>query len=958
MDKKENRIAVIGPAQSGKTCLAIGLFSTSTKGFTIEHVDQDGRAYLDDLKAFLSQGKWPAATNLGTNKNLRFDFCKEGKAPIRVSFPEFSGELLGSDEDFNAFANANFRDLEGAVLLVNPGADAFQSGDPLMLADTMAQYKRVISFLRDPNNGSGNAFVALTITAADRLKCDLVGKLEAFNQSVTELSNSLRTSGLKWKRFEVTITGQLDAQDNPKLAIGGKNSASAPFLWLLDALNWRPSRERLLKKIRTAAIALTLFAIGAGVWCVVDASNEKAEIDSCADKCKKAAQSCFDNTKPKDKDLKDASNALASIRELQVRWQKQYAATTAANLDPIVWRAYNNAIRRAESEIAENPKSEGSADNCSAVDNRFESFRPSTDAAREEWEHLKNEWNVKKNEFQEQFATAQLLSNIRQPLAENQDKHGREFIEFAAGLYGKLVATSPRHAETLTLKDEISSELDSRTIKEWREFAIHDFDLNAKSNASRETTRGFVALLEAWNPATSTGVVAKVELLTSVSNSIPRWRTAYETTQFLNTMEDAVKGRSLEKLAKLYPPRVETNEYLTVEFVEKQWHEQGEKTFAELRTEFLDGIVKGVLRRGGRPTLSDEDKKTVTLNAGLVGEPFSESEAMKDVTNLVQEREREWEKECKGIALKWIGDNVNNEQKRRGQGSLFDRYDAFDRNNKDNPFVKELVLPSVYSQVEKWLTADIESFKSLSCNNSDYSKVAEECYEKFKGLCREVFSRNSRAIEFEKSWAGYFAVACDRDGHLIAIDKCFPQKFVITQVEGMIEYSDFRNTYKGTDLTATITITPVSSDVKSYGLVSNQTLREENNHTWSPLRFDTGAVQIHPFDIIKINLKATDKITIGRNLECDVSGIVDVHGAMFKDIVTDSIIVGGMFDLIKATKYVGKEGWWHGKLTTNDTKPIARIKIYGQIEGKSIDDYVSDAKKKVEIANKEDMKAQ
>ena len=956
MDKKENRIAVIGPAQSGKTCLAIGLFSTSTKGFTIEHVDQDGRAYLDDLKAFLSQGKWPAATNLGTNKNLRFDFCKEGKAPIRVSFPEFSGELLGTDEDFNAFANANFRDLEGAVLLVNPGADAFQSGDPLMLADTMAQYKRVISFLRDPNNGSGNAFVALTITAADRLKCDLVGKLEAFNQSVTELSNSLRTSGLKWKRFEVTITGQLDAQDNPKLAIGGKNSASAPFLWLLDALNWRPSRERLLKKIRTAAIALTLFAIGAGVWCVVDASNEKAEIDSCADKCKKAAEDCSDNAKPKRKDLKDASYELAKIREFHSRWQKEYAATTAADLDPIVWRAYKQAINRAKSDIAENPESEGSASKCSAVDALFAEFLPATVAGKREWKNLKDEWDGKKTEWQERFASAQLLNKISKPLAENL-KHGLAFIESASGLYGELATTLPSHSSTIKLKDKISNELDTRTINEWQIYA-HDFGLNANSNASRTVTRDFVSLLESWNPATSNGVVAKVGLLTSVSNSIPRWRTAYETTQFLNTMQDAVKGRSLEKLAKLYPPRVETNEYLTVEFVEKQWHEQVEKTFAELRTEFLDGIVKGVLRRSGRPTLSDEDKKTVKLNAGLVGEPFSESEAMKDVTNLVQEREREWEEECKVSALKWIGDNVNNEQKRRGQGSLFYRYDAFARNHKDNPFVKELVLPSVYSQVEKWLTADIESFKSLSCNNSDYSKVAEECYEKFKGLCREVFSRNSRDIEFEKSWAGYFAVACDRDGHLIAIDKCFPQKFVITQVEGLIEYSDFRGTYKGTDLTATITITPVSSDVKSYGLVSDQTLGKENNHTWRPLRFDTSEVQIHPFDIIKINLKATDKITIGRNLECDVSGIVDVHGAMFKDIVTDSIIVGGMFDLIKATKYVGKEGWWHGKLTTNDTKPIARIKIYGQIEGKSIDDYVSDAKKKVEIANKEDMKAQ
>ena len=201
-----NKIAVIGPTQSGKTCLAVGLFATNTNGFTIEPVDADAASYLAALKRSVSKGVWPDATNQGTDKEVRFDFLKKGKDPIRVAFPEYAGEILSSDEAFKDFANKHFKDLSGVVLLLNPGATAFQPGNSELLEDAMLQYKKVLSFLRDENNGSNGAYVAITVTAADRIKGDLKGKLESFDQSVKELSNTLSTSGFRWKRFNVTIT--------------------------------------------------------------------------------------------------------------------------------------------------------------------------------------------------------------------------------------------------------------------------------------------------------------------------------------------------------------------------------------------------------------------------------------------------------------------------------------------------------------------------------------------------------------------------------------------------------------------------------------------------------------------------------------------------------------------------------------------------------------------------------
>ena len=567
------RIGVIGPTQSGKTCLAVGLFSTNTSGFTIETVGMGVQSYLSDLKAALQPGRddsgnrkaglWPAATNKGTKMDILLDFQKKGKAPIRVAFPEFSGELLADEETFRAFANQHLRDLSGVVLLMNPGADAFQSGDAKKLADAMTQYKRVVDFLKDPNNGSADAFVALTVTAADRLKGDLRGKLEAFNQTIEELSNSIGTAKLRCRRFNVSITGHLKEQDDPRLARGRKNSASEPFLWLLDELDWRPRRIALVRKIRRCALAAVAAVAIAGIWCGVSALTALDEINKEETKTKEVLGECLSRTNPGEEDLAAVRNGIVALRN-RTGWFSQKARDAADALRPSGWTVHEKRIRREWSHIAADPEKHGC--DCDRVEKVFQDWSI-VDSADPGAAALKAQWDAERPGFQERFANAQLLEKIRRPLEESFALHGAEAFALFADLYGKLSAVTPVSTNTAALKAELSAQLDARVEKEWREFAIPDFEKVAPHEATHETTRAFAARLADWNPATTNGLAAKDDLTSSVSNSIPTWRTTFETSQFGMKIDAAVESGELENLAAFYPARVaargETNDFLS-----------------------------------------------------------------------------------------------------------------------------------------------------------------------------------------------------------------------------------------------------------------------------------------------------------------------------------------------------------------------------------------------------------
>ena len=792
------KIAVIGPTQSGKTCLAVGLSATNTSDFTIEPVDVDGSSYLDNLRAGFAKGGWPDPTNKGTTKEIRFDFLKKGKPPIRVSFPEFAGEMLASDEEFKEFANEHFRNLSGVVLLLNPGAEAFQSGDPRRLGDAMSQYKRVLSFLRDENNGSRDAFVALTITAEDRMKGDLAGKLEVFDRSVEELANTLKTSGFRCEKFKVTITGHLKEQDRPTLAKGGGNSAAKPFLWLLDELNWRPKREAIFRKIRRAALAAAVLVAFAGAWCGVDAWNDHDKVQTIENKLKSAIADCKKRSLPSNDDLDAVRNSLSDLKN-HAGWFKGNALATANAIEPEVWNVHEKRIRHEMSAIASEPEQRGG--DCDRVDKIFSAWLPSVQRVAEERARLKADWDRRKPGYQDTFAVAQMLKGIQKPLREKSATHGQEAFALFAQLYGKLAATAPVGPNAVALKEEISRELDGRVEKEWRDFGIPEFERNAPTRASDDATRAFVALLEGWTPATTNGAAAKTSLTGSVARAVPAWRRSYELRTFEAKSAAARKSGKLEDLAALHHAHGATNEYLTLEHVAKQWKNGLQAAYEEAYAKYIADFANAVAGRRGCPRLDDDDYGKISAKARAVGVPFDRDKARAEIETAVGEKAKEWKARKQGECADWIEREIKSRPGRKGS-ELVREYIRERRNRQDHEEIfNDMIRREVYRHCERCFEEDIAYFKRKYGEKSECEKRFNDS---FKPLCR-ILAEDAKDPD-EVSWAIRFAKGCVDAGCVNkdnGFEQAFYEEFKITCVSGKIDYQgenplkDFKGTRFG-----------------------------------------------------------------------------------------------------------------------------------------------------------------
>ena len=90
------KIFVLGPTQSGKTCLAVGLSATAygktlfRRAFEASANDAASRDHLRTLRKLLQSGKWPAGTT-GTDE-LEFGFRWKGGTKVVFSFQDYKGE--------------------------------------------------------------------------------------------------------------------------------------------------------------------------------------------------------------------------------------------------------------------------------------------------------------------------------------------------------------------------------------------------------------------------------------------------------------------------------------------------------------------------------------------------------------------------------------------------------------------------------------------------------------------------------------------------------------------------------------------------------------------------------------------------------------------------------------------------------------------------------------------------
>ena len=382
------KIAVVGPTHSGKTCLAVGLYCTSRPDLVISTPDQEIRNYLEERTVEVGHHIFPDATLSELKNPIEFDFGMQGNS-VRVSFREYPGEIFADDKMFTVFANTYLRELDGVVLLVNPGAPAFQSGDPDLYEDTVSQYEKIIDFLSHPNNNQGatKPFVALTVTASDRLEGDLKGKLSAFEECLGHLSHLLSNKGFEWMRYDVTITGPLADQDKPSLADQSVISVADPFRWLIGRIEERDARKRHEEEQKLhdetvrfwcrIGIAVIILVVLFAVYFVARAADVRAKL---VDECTRTLSVCDETTCPTTNKLDEAKTALLTLKKKAPK----EASKLQEQFGPSLERGFRERLRREIQNLSEA--------NASTIEALFASWETIFPESSGERDALKKKW--------------------------------------------------------------------------------------------------------------------------------------------------------------------------------------------------------------------------------------------------------------------------------------------------------------------------------------------------------------------------------------------------------------------------------------------------------------------------------------------------------------------------------------------------------------------------------------
>ena len=202
-------IAVLGPSQSGKTCLAVGLANTSygkrpfRRAFVAKALE-DSSDLLNRFRKQIEGSKWPLGTD--ETDTLHFVFQRKGES-VPIRFNDYKGERSADPDFLKKLDLGKLGSGDGVVLLVNPGfnfdcvreadgtvrfAEDFEvaagakpeghatvsafDDSPLArqwLADRLHVYEQIVERLETDDEGgnkSDKPVVALAVTASDRLR--------------------------------------------------------------------------------------------------------------------------------------------------------------------------------------------------------------------------------------------------------------------------------------------------------------------------------------------------------------------------------------------------------------------------------------------------------------------------------------------------------------------------------------------------------------------------------------------------------------------------------------------------------------------------------------------------------------------------------------------------------------------------------------------------------------------
>lgn len=843
------KIMVVGPTKSGKTCLAVGLANSKNDEIVVS--TRGVGQYLRERAKEFAESKWPGGTKERTSLGFVF---KWNEKTVDTIIDDCIGESSTSTKFLEEMSELGEDD--GVVLLVNPGFDcpyidesgktriatdedekagkkifcakAFKDDRPFArqwLIDQEGKYEQIIESLRTKRNGGskGNDLpvVAVVVTASDRLEPngDLYAHREHFNAFLAKVTN--RLTGFKHKTFSVSVTGHLEDQNKPTLASGKENTSYRPFRWVLEKLAERKeekikggdqselkNRWKSVLIIASVVAAVAGLCIGTFKW--VDAVRDQEDIATWMS----AIVSSLGKTSLRCGDIENASGNLNRLRRYNGFYEAE-AAMAADRWEPEIWKKQKSLISKSILEISDSQGKKGSDTDVAEVDKLFSAFNPTMTNVVAEYDKVYENWNRQKVGLQELHKEYEFRENVEKPLRAAEKVHGIYAMDKLYPITDTIRSLKPSTERLNLAKEGLARKVDGQIEDEWRNFAIRGFEKTASTNATTEAVEDFQARLDDWTPVSSSGIVAKSNLVAFVSTNVPVWRTQYETTKFISEAEKAVKKNSMEDMAIFYPGRVATNEFLTVEFAEKQWKSRVKPVFERERKAYLDGIVAKSSDGRNRPTFADGDKNDIKRRATSVGEPFYEANALKYVEEQVESKSKIWETAKREECNKWIREKIRPGRSRTDRKGLWSEYEK-DPVRWSNPWFIKIVGKAVYREVEKWFESDVAAFKkelspaegegvSLWLDDSNFEvryKGLVNTFEEFKKTCRHI---NEDKNPPAGTWAHRFAELCVTKGGIdsCGVNRVFGQRIVAKQLDARIDYQKkFPVNYKCTAFAA------------------------------------------------------------------------------------------------------------------------------------------------------------
>lgn len=818
--KNETKIAIIGETQSGKTTLAAGLAKTSNEDFTVGFADNATRDYLQPRIAGISAGHWPEATS-DEDRDICLNINTSGGRSASIAFKEYMGERIHDATYLEQIVGSP----NGALILLSPGMESLR--DPEEREELIGNLKGVIDHLKRKKCVA----IAFVVTACDRLKTDLKEFKPTFEECVAEVTNYLNTSGMDWKRFEVTITGELQEQDKPSIAVGEDNTSREPFVWILDRV-FRKKRMNSAKRILCAAsytilAALILCIAFCGWRYLSDRSTLKAREATFAEINNRItnAWKCEDELKK----ATDEMHRMIASNDTDSFWYECFKKRLSADNERWLKLYEKNRAQYFSVSIDERVKQEtsrGSEDDCRSFDSELAEFCPTDASITNE---LVASWNEKRPKIREAYdvnhgndLSGELAKLMQRPkdddLLRVVAKFKNDVTQWETPFATPGEIKKGILAEICNLENAIYVELDTQKGNAIGT-DVDKMNADAAIKAKPEALEALRKRISEWTPLTVAGKVRREGLLKDFKDRESKWRQEYSDRCCTEEADKVVQNihklkpddQSLEadeicttlKAAYGFSSRYT---YATPKTLVAETNKIGEAC-AVFLSSFLNSFVKvwGVNDRK-TPVIDPQNEDFIrgALDVANPAKPDQKlsDDFLKELMDKRTEAEKLWsaarKKDCEDfIAQTFISG--------RRTMDVFDDYRKWYEKNADNPYVTNVDARVSY-EVTCFFDAYVKNYVSEFRGENHVWKsydtapgriaIARRKFDEFKSLCLAVagrpcgLSNSSRAVAF--------ACLCRDKGEIVkGFDKAFLQNWVISDVEIKVDFEKTDQSFEG-----------------------------------------------------------------------------------------------------------------------------------------------------------------